>query len=264
MWSLPMPPKVKLFSCQLIRKRIRTRDQVYTNEIIDRNCPFCNSTAETIDHLFMNCPHSRQVWQHFSTTLNPFHWNASFIDWLDSFRVNRDKDSIENLAKIFILCYHIWHARNALIFKNLCFNPSQVCHAAASTTLQYWHVNPPENFINQARKLIKWHPPDPDFFKLKFDGSVFPNHQASAGFVIRDSHGNPFLASAKNIGRSSVIVAEVMALREGLRQAINANLSQIMVEGDSKILIDSLNGTNQTPWRIKLSSPPNPRSAPKP
>lgn len=152
MWSLPMPPKLKLFSWQLIRKRIRTRDQVYTNEIIDRNCPFCNSEAEIIDHLFMNCPHSRQVSQLFSTTLNPCNWNASFIDQLDSFRVIRDHDSIENLAKNFILCYHIWHARNALIFKNLCSNPSQVCHAAASTTLQYWHVNPPKNFMIQTFK----------------------------------------------------------------------------------------------------------------
>lgn len=55
---LPMPPKVKIFSWQLITKRIRTRDQVYTNELIDISCPFCNSEAKKygpfIHELFSN------------------------------------------------------------------------------------------------------------------------------------------------------------------------------------------------------------------
>lgn len=79
MWSLPTPPKVKIFSLQLIIKRIRTRDQIYTNDYIDRSCPFCNDAVDNIDHIFMECSHSRQIWTLFSSTLNPLHWNSSFI-----------------------------------------------------------------------------------------------------------------------------------------------------------------------------------------
>lgn len=126
--------------------------------------------------------------------------------------------------------------------------PTQVCHAAASTTLQYWHVNPPKHTPKKiSRKLIRWHLPDPDYIKLNFDGSVLHNSQVYAGFVLPDYQGNLILASAKIIGHSSIIVVEAMTLREGLRQVIIAGHSRIIVEDDSKILIDNLIGTIQTP-----------------
>lgn len=56
------------------------------------------------------------------------------------------------------------------------------------------------------------------------------------------TQGIPILASAKNIGHSSVLVAEAMALRECLRQAIDKDHIHLQIEGDSKILIDSING----------------------
>lgn len=78
------------------------------------------------------------------------------------------------------------------------------------------------------------------------------NHQAAAGFILRDNQGLPILASAKDIGFADVLVAEAMALREGLRQAILHGYSQIQVEGDSKIVIDCINGVFSIPWRIKM------------
>lgn len=46
------------------------------------------------------------------------------------------------------------------------------------------------------------------------------DHQAAAGFVIRDSQGYPLLASAKDIEFDDVLVVEVMTLRKVLRQAV--------------------------------------------
>lgn len=43
-----------------------------------------------------------------------------------------------------------------------------------------------------------------------------------------------------------------MTLRESLRQATCAGHSHIIMEGDSKILIDSIIGTGPIPWRIKF------------
>lgn len=52
--------------------------------------------------------------------------------------------------------------------------------------------------------------------------------------------GSPILAFANGIGHSLVIVAEALTLKEGLRQAICASHSHIIVKGDSKILIDNI------------------------
>lgn len=45
---------------------------------------------------------------------------------------------------------------------------------------------------------------------LTFDWSVKTNHNAPVGFVIRDSHGQPTLASSRSIGHSDVLTVEAL------------------------------------------------------
>lgn len=78
------------------------------------------------------------------------------------------------------------------------------------------------------------------WLKLNFDGSVHPNHQAAAGFVIRDASGHPVLSMAKKLGIMEILVAEAMALCDGLLALSNPASLHLSVEGDSKILIDDL------------------------
>lgn len=60
------------------------------------------------------------------------------------------------------------------------------------------------------------------------------------GFVICDSVGNPIMSACKVITKVTVLVADVVALREGLRTAILKNFKHVIVEGDSKLLIGCL------------------------
>ena len=98
---------------------------------------------------------------------------------------------------------------------------------------------------------IKWHPPRTNFVKLNFDGSVDSNCNIASGFVIRDEFGSSLLAGSKNIGQSSVPVAEARAVRDALWSALERNFSRIQVEGDSKLVIDCINQKCFTPWRLK-------------
>ena len=94
-------------------------------------------------------------------------------------------------------------------------------------------------------------PPTHPHVKLNFDGSVYNPIQAAAGFVVRNHLGNPVLAMSNNLGSLEILQAEGCALRDGLN-SINPILhDSITVEGDSKILIDAINGKFTTPWRIK-------------
>ncbi|KAL6195444.1 hypothetical protein ACLB2K_031063 [Fragaria x ananassa] len=82
----------------------------------------------------------------------------------------------------------------------------------------------PENLfsfdhINKSRHLalhltsIKWHGPTHEV--VNFDGSVVGD-SATRGFVIRDSFGNPIVAGSRMMEKSSVPVAEALALRLAL------------------------------------------------
>lgn len=84
---------------------------------------------------------------------------------------------------------------------------------------------------------------------MNFDGSVHPNHKAAAGFVVREWNGN---AMAKNLGFTEILVAEAIALRDGLLVIPHLAPTNLIVEGDSKALIDAINGRIDIPSLIKI------------
>lgn len=51
--------------------------------------------------------------------------------------------------------------------------------------------------------------------------------------------------------KGSVLHSKGLAMRDGLVYALNKGFSKVVVEGDSKIIIDCINGKSCTPWRLK-------------
>ncbi|XP_004301189.1 PREDICTED: uncharacterized protein LOC101298028 [Fragaria vesca subsp. vesca] len=75
-------------------------------------------------------------------------------------------------------------------------------------------------------------------------------NSAATGYIIIDDNGQFVVAGAKRVGSSSVPTVEVAALREGLLKARDKHI-KIMVEEDSKLVIDCIKGTCATPGRLK-------------
>ncbi|XP_004301088.1 PREDICTED: uncharacterized protein LOC101290870 [Fragaria vesca subsp. vesca] len=98
-------------------------------------------------------------------------------------------------------------------------------------------------------EMIRWSPPPFDRVKINFDGSVWRN-SAARGFVIRTPNGNPLVAASSNFGITTISVAEALSLRNSLICAKERGLSRVEVEGDSKLVIDAVNGIAASPWRI--------------
>ena len=97
--------------------------------------------------------------------------------------------------------------------------------------------------------LVSWEPPPPSFFKLNFDGSV-RGSSAAAGIIIRDAGGHLITASAFNLGSSSVFSAEATALQQGLRLALQHNISHLQIKGDNLMVINAVKGLWSPPWQI--------------
>lgn len=58
------------------------------------------------------------------------------------------------------------------------------------------------------------------------------------------------IAMAKNLGTMKILIAEAMALRDGLLAIPNPELQNLIVEGDSKTLIDDINCETDISWTI--------------
>ncbi|XP_062005816.1 uncharacterized protein LOC133722997 [Rosa rugosa] len=96
---------------------------------------------------------------------------------------------------------------------------------------------------------IKWSAPPGSFVKINFDGSI-SRDLAASGFIIRDHDGSPVIAATKYVGNSTTPVAEATTLRDSLIAAKDKGFTRLEVEGDSKLVIDAVNGIVTLPWRL--------------
>lgn len=98
-------------------------------------------------------------------------------------------------------------------------------------------------------QIIRWSPTPPNRVKISFDGSVQSNSTTS-GFVIRTNLGKPLVDAAFNAENTAIPIAEALALRNSFICAKEMSHSKIDVEGDSKLVIDTINHVYAPPWRL--------------
>ncbi|KAL6214489.1 hypothetical protein ACLB2K_013923 [Fragaria x ananassa] len=70
---------------------------------------------------------------------------------------------------------------------------------------------------------------------------------AAAGFILRDDSGCPMLASAHKIGKKTVTIAEAIALRDSLLTALKLGFQNVLVKGDSSLIINCVIGRFKCP-----------------
>ncbi|CAL9004343.1 unnamed protein product [Prunus brigantina] len=100
MWVLKVPPKVKIFSWLLIRKRLQVRGHLHRFlPQINPECPFCNIHRETIPHLFSTCHFAQSIWSCTSMAPGITSPNFDFLTWLGSLLTTPNSSS----PKLF--CY---------------------------------------------------------------------------------------------------------------------------------------------------------------
>ncbi|XP_004292219.1 PREDICTED: uncharacterized protein LOC101302904 [Fragaria vesca subsp. vesca] len=97
--------------------------------------------------------------------------------------------------------------------------------------------------------MIRWTPPPSNWVKINFDDSV-QNKAAAGGFVLRSNDGKPLVSAAFNSGTANVPLAEALTLRNNLLCAKEKGVLKVEVEGDSKLIIDIVNGVCDLPWRL--------------
>lgn len=161
------------------------------------------------------------------------------FEWLGSLDAN-DDENLSSLSFALIMCWQIWKMRSTVVFNKANTHPVKVASLAFNMAHDFCNVN--KRWVvptkNQAR-VIRWIPPADDVFELNFEGSV-KNNGAAGGFVIRNDCGDPVLAGARNLGEVSINVAECLALRDALWMARCRGLQKIVVEGDSKLIIEAV------------------------
>ena len=112
-----------------------------------------------------------------------------------------------------------------------------------TSDLEYWETL--REFIGDGKSTLNLVLPEifldenaEDFVKLNFDGSVKQNGLASGGFVVRNHLGSILDMDGLLFGTQTPIMSEALSLRARVKRCKNLGFRNVIIEGDSKIIID--------------------------
>ncbi|KAK3187888.1 hypothetical protein Dsin_027449 [Dipteronia sinensis] len=135
------PPKVEIFIWQVLRGRVMVGQVLRNFEIVlDPSLDYglCHEGSETIDHLFLHCSWSRNLWT------SCMDWwgvtsctNNSVKDWFQGWSglcpKNRYRRAWDTLFSA--IAWYIWESRNLLLFKGVLLLLSFFCYRPCLSSL---------------------------------------------------------------------------------------------------------------------------------
>ncbi|KAI8028987.1 hypothetical protein LOK49_LG01G02520 [Camellia lanceoleosa] len=210
--------------------------------LTDPWCPRCGVELETLDHLLLRCPDSQLVWKCSPLRLEwPSHITLDcFSECLgmlgSSLKIRQMPPSISSLAIAEWIEFSV----------ALDLPPRDQASSLPSVpTAALSHVSPPIN---------RWMCPPCGYIKLNVDASTRDRaFRAGIGIVGRTSVGAIlFIKSIPLFTCPSPRVLEALAVREALQQVLFGQHRNIIVEGDAKVVYQSLNGAMQPPQDIAV------------
>ncbi|KAK9991443.1 hypothetical protein SO802_026428 [Lithocarpus litseifolius] len=132
--------------------------------------------------------------------------------------------------------------RNKVRFSPLGFPIDQVMQRAITALMDFWTVTNRVHIVVD-RPRVKWKVPWTEFYKINFDGAMFKEEdRAGIGVIIRDSQGLALALLSQVIPLPLTVVdLETLAAVKAFEFTFDLSLGQVILEGDSETVINSLN-----------------------
>lgn len=288
-WKIESLPKIKFFNWTLLHGKLLTAENLKKKGIQGPSiCFMCKNSEESLNHLFIECPIASVCWKQIASPLDigdlPAQIPLLQKGWGKLFPT-ASKNS--TLAKRFWasippnLCWQIWLARNACIFKDKKPNVHSILARTIALTTETIEENgiqhpDPEYTVHQVKEWMQKfkHRTSPKRNQIKsscqkvwklrgtkeeiinwiqgqkmhtlyFDGASKNNPGiAGAGGVIRDQQGRMIINYEWSLGKLSNNKAEAYSLLQGITIARKSGIRDLLVLGDSAILIAAMNSGN--------------------
>uniref|UniRef100_A0A7N2N2Z4 RNase H type-1 domain-containing protein n=1 Tax=Quercus lobata TaxID=97700 RepID=A0A7N2N2Z4_QUELO len=140
-----------------------------------------------------------------------------------------------------MVVWALWNRRNNIRLAKEAIAIGQLLQQAQER-LQEFSVQQPSTLPTRNNVVVSWHPPARSWYKVNFDCALFEKDQcAGIGVVIRNDQGLVMASLSQRIPLPfTVIEAEALAARRAIEFAAEIGLDQVIMEGDSKVLINTL------------------------
>lgn len=238
-WKSPLPNSIRNFLWRLAKNILPTKANLRKKSIsTDSVCSFCSSSDENTEHLFMECPITKQIF--FGSQLGARIPDQSNINgWLLQWLTCRDTFG----AQLFCTTlWKIWFARNQLIFNNVVANPREINKAAAEFVAEYSAANPRHNSgasnvssgVDWSGQLAAKH--------VYVDAGCFSEGGTGWGLVVTDIQAAVSFSACKRDSASvSPVMAEGLGLRWALGMVEDLNITDVQIVTDADLVVKCLN-----------------------
>ncbi|CAJ2675264.1 unnamed protein product [Trifolium pratense] len=247
LWQQKIPPKYQHLIWRLLHNALPVTDNLQKKGIMcNPLCPRCNAKIEDINHVFKDCTWAQQVWFASPLNINFEKLRTSFIDWIhDSFSHNQS-DTVELISSI---CYHIWKARNLLVFQQKDIPVLEILEQACANLREYKQLQQKDSTkarpkTRQSSNDLNWSPPPANTLKINVDAHFHSDGHWGLGWIVRKRDGSCLGAATRVVRARTPIEAEALGLI-GVMQYIDNLQNQhqdmaIIVEMDAKMVVDAV------------------------
>ncbi|KAL0001855.1 hypothetical protein SO802_015636 [Lithocarpus litseifolius] len=177
-------------------------------------------------------------------------WADRWIPIPNSFKEDRKELDLERLA---CTAWCIWKNRNAAKFEGKT-KQAKVIVAEANALVEEFkeQVNAPRQ--NAPPRTGGWTPPCEGWYKVNVYGTMFKETGCCGiGIVIRNERGLIIGAMSKKMDISlEALEVEAKAFEEGILLVGDLGLKDIVLEGDAKVVIDTLAGSSSPLSSIQM------------
>jgi ribonuclease HI len=238
LWKLNVLPKVRVFWWRVLRGILPTESTLKHRHIAQiGRCKICLSADEDLIHALITCDHARRFWDEAQfwlgytlPNLHPRTWSRDILCDVRFAELDR--------GKIITIMWAIWNSRNSWTHDKGTFDPVQSVvmakEALAVLAIPQKHV--------LTLPGHGWRPPEEDYVKINTDGGLaLEARQGGAGGVARSSSTYLGAWSKPLLGITDPLIAEAMALREGVIFAKLRGFQRVVIETDCMEVVDLWN-----------------------
>nr|XP_027093592.1 uncharacterized protein LOC113713995 [Coffea arabica] len=266
-----MPLKLSFFAWKVLRSLVPLETVLKRRGIpLASRCPCCLLEEESLVHLFVIGPVAREVWSSFCQRFGIIDPRSSSVSamvlaWFSS-TLMVSHDHIRTVVPLVILWF-LWKARNKALFEGEIFEARRVVslvdgfvkQLGAATKFLTCHFrgymrDPWVGLCTRPMKwktaqAVSWKRPPLHHVKLNTDASV-SHKRAYGGGLLRDSDGHLIFAFYKEFGEMNVLMVESSSLLHGFQLCRDLARGPLLVEVDSKSLVDLLHAGATSRWPL--------------
>ncbi|KAK3231468.1 hypothetical protein Dsin_003349 [Dipteronia sinensis] len=236
-WKRFCPSKIEIFVWHLLQGRVSVKKvlQSFGQLFMDSmECPLCGEFEEDIDHLFLQCKWTWNLWK-----ICMSWWGMSscssdtvrnwWIGWIGLWPKRKYERAW--ISVFFAVTWTTWEIRNAKVFTEAEASLPKAMDLVrfrvawwfknlgkgSNDPITFILLDIAERCIDSSKvkipKVEKWMHPPPEVLKFNVDGAARGSMgKAGIGGVLRDHTGRVLCTFSKFIGNTDAITAEMQAI----------------------------------------------------